>query len=112
QYHCAFSLRDPPQAARCGAWRRVLRPLGVTAVGARNRTRRIAERLDWHYTARHGSWLNMADVELAALGKQCLGRRIASAEELRREVAAWQELRNESQADGLRIEVFCFPFSV
>ena len=59
--------------------------------------RRIAERLEWHYTPRHGSWLNMAEIELAALGKQCLGRRIGSAEELAREVVAWEQERNERQ---------------
>ena len=59
------------------------------------RARAIAERLEWHYTPRHGSWLNMAEVELAALSKQCLGRRIGSREELEREVSAWQEERNE-----------------
>ena len=59
------------------------------------RARRIAARLEWHYTPRHGSWLNMAEVELAALSKQCLGRRIGSREELEREVSAWQEERNE-----------------
>ena len=59
------------------------------------RARRIAEKLEWHYTPKHGSWLNMAEIELAALGKQCLGRRIGSREELQREVAAWQEERNE-----------------
>jgi transposase len=61
------------------------------------RARRIAERLEWHYTPRHGSWLNMAEIELAALGKQCLGRRIESAERLAREVAAWEYERNERQ---------------
>ena len=61
------------------------------------RARRIAERLEWHYTPRHGSWLNMAEIELAALAKQCLGRRIGSREELEREVAAWEEERNERQ---------------
>jgi transposase len=59
------------------------------------RARRIAEKLEWHYTPKHGSWLNMAEIELAALGKQCLGRRIGSREELAREVAAWAEERNE-----------------
>jgi transposase len=59
------------------------------------RARAIAERLEWHYTPKHGSWLNMAEIELAALAKQCLGRRIASAEELEREVSAWQQERNE-----------------
>jgi hypothetical protein len=62
-----------------------------------SRARRIAERLEWHHTPRHGSWLNMAEIELAALGKQCLGRRIESAERLAREVAAWEDERNERQ---------------
>jgi transposase len=62
---------------------------------APDRARRIAERLEWHYTPKHGSWLNVAEVELAALARQCLGRRIGSAEELGREVAAWEEERNE-----------------
>ena len=61
------------------------------------RARRIAERLEWHYTPRHGSWLNMAEIELAALAKQCLGRRIGTREELERAVAAWEEERNERQ---------------
>jgi transposase len=64
------------------------------------RARRIAERLEWHYTPKHGSWLNVAEVELAALAKQCLGRRIGSAEELRREVAAWEEERNERMVEA------------
>jgi hypothetical protein len=59
------------------------------------RARRIAARLEWHYTPKHGSWLNLAEVELAALGKQCLARRIGSIEELRREVGAWADERNE-----------------
>jgi len=59
------------------------------------RARATAERLEWHYTPRHGSWLNMAEIELAALAKQCLGRRIGSREELERAVAAWEEERNE-----------------
>jgi DDE superfamily endonuclease len=61
--------------------------------------RRIAERLEWHYTPRHGSWLNMAEIELAALGKQCLGRRLGSREELAREAGAWEEERNERQVE-------------
>jgi hypothetical protein len=64
------------------------------------RARRIAERLEWHYTPRHGSWLNLAEIELAALAKQCLGRRIGSAEELRREVTAWNEERNEAMVEA------------
>jgi hypothetical protein len=57
--------------------------------------RRIAERLEIHHTPKHGSWLNVAEIELSVLARQCLDRRIGSAEELRREVAAWEEERNE-----------------
>jgi len=53
------------------------------------------ERLEIHYTPVHGSWLNMAEIELAVLARQCLGRRIETREELEREVAAWEEDRNE-----------------
>jgi transposase len=64
------------------------------------RARSIAERIEWHYTPRHGSWLNMAEIELAALAKQCLGRRIGSLEELRGEVSAWEEERNERAVEA------------
>ena len=59
------------------------------------RARRIAERLEWHDTPKHGSWLNVAEVELSVLARQCLGRRIESLEEMGREVAAWAGERNE-----------------
>jgi DDE superfamily endonuclease len=61
------------------------------------RARRLAEKLAWHYTPKHGSWLNRAEIEPAALSKQCLGRRIGSAGEPEREVLAWAEERNEAQ---------------
>jgi hypothetical protein len=57
--------------------------------------RRIAERLEIHHTPKHGSWLNMAEIELSVLSRQCLARRIETREELEREVAAWEEERNE-----------------
>jgi DDE superfamily endonuclease len=57
--------------------------------------RRIAQRLEIHHTPKHGSWLNVAEIELSVLARQCLDRRIASAEELRREVGAWEGARNE-----------------
>ena len=57
--------------------------------------RRIAERLEIHYTPKHSSWLNVAEVELSVLARQCLDRRIAAVQELRRQVAAWEEERNE-----------------
>jgi len=59
------------------------------------RARRIAERLEIHHTPKHGSWLNMAEIELSVLARQCLDRRIETREELEREVAAWEEERNE-----------------
>jgi hypothetical protein len=59
------------------------------------RARRLAERFEVHYTPKHGSWLNVAEIELSVLARQCLDRRIASAEELRREVGAWEAERNE-----------------
>jgi DDE superfamily endonuclease len=57
--------------------------------------RRIAARLEVHHTPKHGSWLNVAEIELSVLARQCLDRRIAGAEELRREVGAWEGERNE-----------------
>jgi hypothetical protein len=62
--------------------------------------RGVAERLEWHYTPKHGSWLNIAEIELAALTRQCLRRRIASAAELQREVSAWEGVRNERQVEA------------
>jgi transposase len=56
--------------------------------------RRLAERIEWHYTPKHGSWLNVAEIELSALARQCLDRRIPDAETLKREVAAWERRRN------------------
>jgi hypothetical protein len=57
--------------------------------------RRLAERFEVHYTPKHGSWLNVAEIELSVLARQCLDRRIDNAEELRREVGAWEAERNE-----------------
>jgi DDE superfamily endonuclease len=56
--------------------------------------RRLCERLEWHYTPKHGSWLNVAEIELSVLARQCLDRRIPDLEALRREVAAWERDRN------------------
>jgi hypothetical protein len=57
--------------------------------------KRIADRLEIHHTPKHGSWLNMAEIELSVLSRQCLDRRIGTREELEREVAAWERERNE-----------------
>lgn len=59
--------------------------------------RALARRLDIHYTPVHGSWLNVAEIELSALARQCLDRRIGSAEELAAEVGAWQRDRNDTK---------------
>jgi len=56
--------------------------------------RRLVERFEFHYTPKHGSWLNMAEIELSALVRQCLDRRIPDKETLIREVKAWQDQRN------------------
>ena len=58
--------------------------------------RRLAERLDIHYTPKHGSWLNMAEIELSVLKGQCLGRRIDTMENMKTEVIAWEQDRNNS----------------
>ena len=59
--------------------------------------RRILHRLEIHYTPKHGSWLDMAEIELSVLARQCLDRRIASRAELAHEVAAWEATRNAAQ---------------
>ncbi len=63
----------------------------------RRNTKRLAERFEWHYTPKHGSWLNLAESELGVLASQCLDRRIPDKETLIREVAAWQASRNKNQ---------------
>jgi DDE superfamily endonuclease len=60
--------------------------------------RRIIERFEWHYTPKHGSWLNLAESELAVLSGQCLDRRIPDAATLTSEVAAWRTSRNTHNA--------------
>jgi hypothetical protein len=60
--------------------------------------RRLIEKLEIHYTPKHGSWLDMAETELSILTKQCLDRRIPDADTLTREVTAWQAERNAAQA--------------
>ena len=59
--------------------------------------RRLAERLELHYTPKHGSWLNIAENELSALTTQCLSRRIGTLQELRHEVIAWETDRNDEK---------------
>lgn len=58
--------------------------------------RRLAERLEIHYTPKHGSWLNMAEIELSVLKGQCLDRRIPEMKAMRTHVTAWEKARNSS----------------
>jgi hypothetical protein len=57
--------------------------------------RRLIERIEWHYTPRHGSWLNMAELELSVLARQCLQDRMENQQNLEQQVKAWQERRNQ-----------------
>jgi hypothetical protein len=66
---------------------------------------RLARRLEIHHTPRNGSWLNVAEIELSVLSRQCLNRRIGSPEELQKELAAWQAERNANRA------VVCWRFT-
>lgn len=60
--------------------------------------RRLVERFEWHYTPKHGSWLDMAESELSFLSRQCLDRRIPDKQNLIEEVAAWEARRNKHHA--------------
>lgn len=59
---------------------------------------RLARRLEIHYTPKHGSWLNIAEIELSALSSQCLNRRIPDIQQMRTETSAWQLHRNNRSA--------------
>jgi DDE superfamily endonuclease len=61
--------------------------------------KRLAERLEIHHTPKHGSWLNQAEIELSALGRQCLARRIAQVEMLQHRIACWEHERNAAGSD-------------
>ena len=56
--------------------------------------KRLADKLEIHHTPKHGSWLNMAEIELSVLARQCLGQRLPDLRDLQREVAAWEAARN------------------
>jgi hypothetical protein len=60
--------------------------------------RRLAQRFEWHYTPKHGSWLNMVEIELSVLADQCLDQRLPTLDAVRAEVAAWEAERNAAGA--------------
>jgi len=74
------------------------KPASLYQAFAPKEARRLAERFEWHYTPKHGSWLDLAESELAFLSSQCLDRRIGDIESLRDEVADWVADRNKNQA--------------
>ena len=61
------------------------------------KAKRLADRIELHHTPKHGSWLNMAEIELGALARQCLAQRIARPDTLERHVAQWEQDRNAAQ---------------
>lgn len=109
---------------RAGVIRVVLDNLNTHALGSLFATYppdeawRLARRLEFHYTPKHASWLNMAECELSVLGRQCLDRRIADKATLTAEVGAWQEPRNRAKvkiewtfrvADARKKLAFLYP---
>ena len=71
------------------------KPASLYEAFAAAEARRLVERFEWHYTPKHGSWLNMAESELSVLSGQCLDRRIPDKQTLTEEVAAWEDSRNK-----------------
>jgi len=73
-------------------------PASLYAAFPPTEAKRLAERLEIHYTPKHGSWLNMAEIELSVLQRQCLHRRLGDRATIERAVAAWVAARNETTA--------------
>ena len=73
-------------------------PASLYEAFAPEEAKRLLDRLEFHHTPKHGSWLNMAEIELSLLSRQCLKPRVPDAETLRQEVDAWQRARNADQA--------------
>jgi len=70
-------------------------PAALYEAYAPEEARRIVEKLEIHYTPKHGSWLNMVEIELGVLSRQCLERRLGAIEVVRQEVTPWEQQRNE-----------------
>jgi len=64
---------------------------------APDEAKRLADKLEIHYTPKHGSWLNMAEIELSVLGRQCLDRRLPDVARLESEILAWEQSRNSAR---------------
>lgn len=102
RFDWAFALRDLLDQEYPAAERIVLvmdnlnthSPTSFYEAFAPSEARRLTERLEIHYTPKHGSWLNIAECELSVLGRQCLARRIDNAPELATETSAWERDRS------------------
>ncbi len=70
----------------------------VRGVCAQREARRLLDKIEWHYTPKHGSWVNMAETEIGIMNGQCLDRRLDSQEKIATEVAAWESKRNAQEA--------------
>ena len=73
-------------------------PASLYEAFAPQEAKRIADKLEIHHTPKHGSWLDMAEIELGILSRQCLDRRMDHVQELRRAVFAWEQQRNAAEA--------------
>jgi len=73
------------------------RPSSLYEAFTPDEAQRIRKRLVFHYTPKHGSWLNQAEIELSVLSRQCLNRRIPECDTMKKEVAAWEERRNQAE---------------
>jgi transposase len=74
------------------------KPAALYEVFEPQEAKRLLDKLEFHYTPKHGSWLNMAEIEFSVLFRQCLDRRIPDAETLQSEIAAWQDDRNARES--------------
>ena len=73
------------------------KPASFYETFAPQEARNILKRVEFHYTPKHASWLNMAEIELSVLAQQCLNRRIGDEKTLKTEIAAWEQKRNEAK---------------
>lgn len=73
-------------------------PAALYQTFAAEEAQRIYQKLELHYTPKHGSWLNMVEIELSVLARQCLNRRIPELDTMQQEIATWQQQRNQRQA--------------
>src|SRR5688500_9195009 len=96
------TTRMPSRSCWCRTTPNTHTPASLDAAFEPAEARRLADKLELHYTPKHGSWLNMAEIELAMLAGQCLDRRLADRATLERAVVAWQAARHR---DGCGVNV-------